>query len=165
MANQAPKNLEKHHESGSEKHQGPEHGDKAKLRQLRETKEGVGEIVDVMPTGEVAEEMREDKKKAGAGGFGGIAAQDPQAVIAKQLKMPSVEIMRKQVAVEIKKQIKLLEHEAHKIMMNPAGFSPFTLNGVVSKIRELKEILGQLAFATVEALKGWWMKFVKNITI
>jgi len=123
------------------------------------------ENAEVMTTGEVSEDVKEDRKVFNGAAGSATAAQTAQAALAKQVKIPSVEIMRKQVAVEIRKEIRLLEHQAKKIMSNPSEFSPFTLNGMVSKIRELKEILGQLAYATVENLKSWWMKYVKGITI
>ena len=143
----------------------------ASADQLKETsrelvsdiREGV-ENADVMTNGEVQEGQGEDKKVYNGGTTSG-GTQAAQALLAKQVKIPSVEVMRKQVSVEIRKEIRVLEHQAKKIMRNPSKFSPFTLNGVVSKIRELKEILGQLAYATMENLKGWWMKFVKGITI
>jgi hypothetical protein len=140
--------------------------DQEKLAQTaRELVSGVDELVenaDIMTSGEVSED-KEGGKNIFAGGGGQATTQTSQAR-AKRLTLPSLEIMRKEVAVEIKKEIRTLEREAKRIMSNPKGFSPFTLNSVVSKIRELKDILNQLAYATVETLKGWWMKFVKHVS-
>lgn len=111
---------------------------------------------------EVSEGLQEDKK---SGPAGSLKTGTAQAVQKKaQVKLPRVEVMRTQIAKEIKRQIKVLEHQAEK-MSRKATFNPFTYNGVVSKIRELKFILANLANITFETLKGWWMKFVKNISI
>lgn len=128
--------------------------------------EGVGEVVESAEASseKVSEQVSEKKSVGPATKFPGGAAQTTQTAI-KPIKIPTIEAMRGQIAHEIEKQIKVLEKEAKKIMRDPKGFSPYSLNGVVTKIRELKEILEHLAYATVETLKGWWLKFVKNISI
>jgi hypothetical protein len=127
--------------------------------------EGVSEVVEgvesVETTGEVAEELGEGKKKApSAGGKGGT--QGVQNLL-EQISPPSIDIMRIQVATQIKNEIRILEKEVVRLMRSNASFHPFKLNKVVSKIRELKDILSGLAYATAETIKGWWMKFVRGI--
>lgn len=161
---EAPQKLEK-----DQPLQQKEQLQKAEVRevadQFMKSVEGVEKqesAVDAM--GNVSEEGTVMKEKAKGGSFGGTA-QTTAAAALKPLKIPKVEVMRSQIAKEIKRQIRVLEGEASRIMMNPMGFNPFTLNGVVTKIRELKEMLANLAYVTLETLKSWWMKFVKNISI
>lgn len=154
---------------------GPETQKEQKSKELESTSkqfvEGTREVVGNMEyvsegSENVSESTSEDKKQVSNGmPTGKGSAQGIKAQFAQQFKIPTVNIMRRQVAKAIKTEIHHLEKEAKKIKRNPLKFSPFALNGVVSKIRELQSILSQLAYATVENLKSWWMKFVKNISI
>ena len=163
--------LDKSHLEGRpQRLEKPEHQDKTSAKELQKTasefEEGVSEVADLMNNAEVAEKAGEDKKKGPAGTFKtGTAKTSTQAIKPLPLKIPKIDTMQAQISKEIRKQIHALEHEAKKIMMNPTAFSPFKLNGLVGKIRELKYILANLAHATFETLKGWWMKFVRNISI
>jgi hypothetical protein len=149
-----------------------EKGEKAERNIQEKSKEfieGVSEVVEgvenaegVETTGEVAEGLGEGKKKAAA--VGGISSSSGKPVNHQPIAPPSIEIMRIQVSTQIKNEIRMLEKEAARLMRGSGGFHPFQLNKVVSKIRELKDILSGLAYATAETLKGWWMKFVKGIT-
>lgn len=127
----------------------------------REAVEGA-EIVE-FAEGHVGEEVKEDKKNAPGGG--GALGMQAGTFDLSQIVLPSIEIMRTQIALKIKKEIYLLEREAAKIMSIHGQFSPLKLNGLVAKIRELKDILAHLAYAGAEALKSWWLKFVRGITI
>lgn len=133
------------------------------LHKISEQVEGKLENAEVMTTGEVSEDLKEGNSKYSGGGTAGI--QTRQHAKPQQIQIPPLEVMRKEVAVEIEKQIHLLQQEAKQMMKNPHKFTPFSLAGVVAKIRELKDILGQLAYATFDTLKTWWLKYVKNITI
>jgi hypothetical protein len=128
----------------------------------KEFVEGVSEVVQGVEEaegaeGNITELSAEDKRKIGDAGGGASAA-------SKKREMPSIEIMQIQVATQIKKEIRILEKEAAKMIKNPNEFSAFKLNGIIAKIRELKDILASMAFATVDAIKGWWVKFVKGLT-
>jgi hypothetical protein len=168
MANKISQNTEKNINAPSEK-QRPGQKEEQKEREIRETSkefiEGVNELVEGVEAaevseGEVSESAKEGKRKAPTGAIG---ATDKAAVASKA--MPSIEIMQIQIATQVKNEIKVLEKQAARMLRNPAEFSAFKLNGIVAKIRELKDILAGLAYATVETVKGWWMKFVKGITI
>lgn len=124
---------------------------------IAEGLEGVAEII-----GEAPSEVKEKSKSKASGSFATNKHQSQQKAAIKPIKLPTLEVMRGQIATQVKKEIRQLEKEANRMMMNPAGFNPFKLNGVIAKIRELKDILANLAFATMENLKGWWMKFVRN---
>lgn len=162
-----PEDLQRAPE-GAEKTDGRE---KQGTKEIKETSdkftEGVSGVVEGVEftEGNVGEKVKEGKKVAPMGG-GTTAGQTQTAVFdMSQIVLPKIEVMRSQVSQQIKKEIVTLEKEAARMMRNPTNFSPFKLNAVVSKIRELKEILANLAYATMESLRGWWIKFVKGITI
>lgn len=178
MADQFSNNKERSDEGlkgpeSAEKAEKHERAERPGAREIKETAEkfieGVSEVVEgaevaEFAEGQVGEQIKEGKKKAPGAGVGGAAAKAGLFDIS-QIVLPTIEVMRTQVALQIKKEIHLLEKEAAKIMSSPGQFSPFKLNGIVAKIRELKELLAHLAFATLETLKSWWLKFVKGITI
>ena len=128
-------------------------------RALRETSkefvDGVSELVDSVESGEVAEHIGEDKKKGPQGGFPVIGAGATIKAALKPLVLPGIELMQIQIGTAIKKEILVLEKMAEKV-----ADKPFALTGIVAKIRELNYILHNLAHATFETIKGWWMKFV-----
>lgn len=144
-------------------------------KELKETSkqfiEGVSDVVDTemessegIENAEVSENTGENRKKV-SHGLKTSRTQAAKAALLKKIKLPSVKIMQAQIAKEIHKQIDILEKQAKRMTRNPAGFEPFKLNGVVSKIRELRDILSQLAHLTFEKLKSLWLKFVKSISI
>ncbi len=160
--------------NGSEQleHKGPssqpdkEKRQEAKSAEVQKTMESVSDViegVEVVESGEVSENLNEDKKKGPAGGM--ASSSTAATVTAAQIKskqLPRVEVMRNQISKAIHHEIHKLEKEARKITRSPMGFSPFQLNKVVSKIRDLKEILSNLTYATLETLKSWWFKFVNR---
>lgn len=139
-------------------------------KELKEAaKSFVDQVADTVETndvleesGDVSETMGEDKKTGPAGNFKGGTGKTTATTPPPAIKIPKVEIMRAQVAKAIKREIHHLEKKAKKMANSPTGFQPFSLNTVVSKIRELKEILAMVTYATFETLKGWWFKFVKG---
>ncbi len=137
------------------------------LQSEKELFKEVGEMIEGVDTGaemssdEVNENVKEGKKNFTGGS--GTAAQTTSAKVAKQITPPSLEVMRTQIGVKIKKEIIVLEKEAARIV-HSSNFNPFQLNSVVAKIRDLKEILANLSYATLETLKSWWFKYVKGIT-
>lgn len=158
---------------GPEAKENAERSEKPGAKEIKKTSqefiEGVSEVVEGAEAAEfaegyVGEEIKEGKKIAPGGGAGGQAQAGVFDIT--QIALPKIEIMRSQVSLQIAKEIHMLEKEAAKILSSGRrNFSPFKLNGVVAKIRELKEILAGLAYATLETLKGWWLKYVKGITI
>jgi hypothetical protein len=173
MADKVSKNTE-HREEGPAKKEAPGRPSVAgrKEKEIKETSkgflEGVSEIVEgteaaEISEGEVSENVKEGKSTSPSAGFKQGAGNAGEA--SRKAAEPSIEIMRIQVATQIKQEIRILEKEAAKLLRNPSSFSAFKLNGIIAKIRELKDILSGLAYATVETIKGWWMKFVKRITI
>jgi hypothetical protein len=164
------KNIESSRESlpkgGKIERRDSEKGESKEISEKsREFVEGVSEVVEgaetAETTGEIAEGISEGKKKAPTGGT--KSGTTGSAAVSKEIP-PSIEIMRIQVATQIKKEIRILEKEAAKLMKGTGGFHPFKLNMVVSRIRTLSDILSGLAYATAETMKNWWMKYVKGIT-
>ncbi len=174
MADSFAKNPEReeekiHGREGAEKHaQAEKHGAKEIKQTSREFVEGVSEVVEgseVAETaeGNVAEEERKGKNKFPAGGMPGGSVAGKFGADEKA-EIPPIEVMQSQIATMIRKEIRILEKEAKQIMFSSKKFSPFKLNGIISKIRMLKDILANLGYAAAETVKGWWMKFVKGIT-
>jgi|GEM_PF-2659995 len=128
--------------------------------------EGVSEVVEgaegAETTGEISEQVGESRKKVSSGG-GGISPRGSVAQMDTKTP-PSIEIMRIQVATQIRNEIRVLEKEVNRLIRGSGSFHPFKLNMLMSKIRELRDILSGLAYATTETIKGWWIKFVKGIT-
>jgi hypothetical protein len=165
MAIQGNKNAEKHEE-------GIKEGGKPELvkqgkeieKASREFVEGVSEVVEGAEgaetvAGEVGEKSGEGKKKASEKGIGGAAG-----TVTPVSGPPTIEIMCIQISTQIKKEIRMLEKEV-KLLKKRGNFNAAKLNGVVAKIRELRDILANLAYVSVETLKGWWKKFVEGIII
>jgi len=167
MADKIKNNFKQRESLPSETGQsaGKEFSKKEILEQSRQFVEGVGEVVEGVEvaetTGEIAENLGESKKKVAGGGF---TVNQQQQVVGATQTLPSIEIMRIQVSTQIKKEIRMLEKEANRLMRSPGGFHPFKLNTIVAKIRTLRDILASLADVTADALKGLWLKFVKGIT-
>jgi hypothetical protein len=172
MANQVPGNIERRHESGPDKG-GVEQrkGHEAHSKEIKETSkgfmEGVSEVVEGVEAaeaaeGNVAESAGEGKKRAPVVGIKTGGKQDGSVATAEK-DAPSIEIMQIQVAIQIKNEIRVLEKEVVKLLKDPSGLSAFKLNVVVSKIRNLKDILANLAYATAETIKELWGKFIKGI--
>lgn len=131
----------------------------------KEFVEGIGEVVDSVENAEisddnVSENTGEDKKK---GPQGSMKTGKAQAVTKDDddVKVPSIEIMQIQIATQIKNEIRVLEKEMRSLQSG-SRFNPMKLNATVSRIRNLRDILSNLAHVTLETLKGWWMDFVKT---
>lgn len=174
MADQFSNNKERSEEplKGPESTEKQKRQEKQDAKEIKETSEkfieGVSEVVEgteaaEFTEGHVAEQEKKGKDKASTGGMGGAAAQTG-VFDASQITIPKIEVMRSQIANQIEKQIHVLEKEAKRIMSRPGQFEPVKLNTVVAKIRELRELLANLAYATAETIKNWWLKFVKGIT-
>lgn len=111
--------------------------------------------------GKIAEKVGEDKKVGPTGGAAGTGSTT--GFDLSKIEIPKVEVMREQIAIKINTEIKKLEKEAKRIKKSPQ-FSAFDFNLVVTKIRYLQDLLANIAHATVETLKGLWLKYVKGIS-
>ncbi len=128
------------------------------------SKELLGELSDIVESaetseqsesteGNIGESVKEGKKRFPSGGAASSQSKSQE---------PSIDIMRIQVATKINKEIKILEKEAAKLMAGGSNFAPHDLNIVISKIRTLREMLANLAYATAETIRLWWMKHFKG---
>jgi hypothetical protein len=89
---------------------------------------------------------------------------DPAVIRANLLNnLPSEAVMKKQIEVEIKKEIDYLHKKAMKMFRSPGQVSYFEMNNVLKKIRELKGLLMQLLKASFDGLKTLWLRFVHGI--
>lgn len=161
-----PEKVDRPLAENKEKSGKPDSQDVGKASKEFET--GVSEVVEGVDMaeesdGNVSEEASGGKNKLGAGAYGRTQG-DQAGKVRKPIIPPSVDIMRTQISVMVKKEIAVLQKEAAKVS-GGGSFDPEKLTLVVSKIRSLREILANLAYAGAEALKGWWMKYVKGITI
>lgn len=168
MADKVAKNAEKHEETlkAPEKREAINNGGKEIKETSKELIEGISEVVEGAESsefveGDVSEKTREGKKKAPVTGIKGASA----AKTIEKATPPTIEIMRIQISTQVKNEIRLLEKEAARMLSGRVKFNPSKLNGVVAKIRELKDILTNLAYVTSETLKGLWNKYVKGNTI
>jgi hypothetical protein len=171
MAQQFSKNPEK----GDEHLKSPERPDKSLTHEKsgakeiheksKEFVEGVSEVVEGVEMAEsadsnVGEKAGEGKNRSPASG---MKSAGTTSTTTTQTAEPTIEVMQIQIATQVKKEIRLLEKEASKIMSS-GQFAPYKLNGIIAKIRELKDILANMAYAAAETIKDWWVRFVKGIT-
>lgn len=137
------------------------HETSGELSKVQEIVHG-NEVVE-FAEGNVSEDIGEGKNKASSGSLKSTGSQTQAASDLKKIVIPSLEIMRTQVSVQLKKEIYILEKEAFHIAKSRTKFSSYQLTVSVARIRELKDILANLAYVTVETLKNWWMRFVKEV--
>ncbi len=133
-------------------------------KEVRETKTSIGieagEIIESAeePSGEVSESERK-KKEGDSGGTSGKTTG--QLAEAQKPQYPSVKKMTAQVENELKKEIKDLQKKISAVMRNGKNLDAAHLNSLVARLRQLKEVLADLAYATVDAIKDLWHKYVK----
>lgn len=117
----------------------------------------VSEFIDT----EISEELGEGKKKV-SGGMKSSVKTDGKVLADDDASLPQVDVMRIQIATQLKKEIVNLEKQAARMICSPGKFEPFHLNQVVSNIRYLKDILANLAHSTTETVKSLWQKYIKG---
>jgi len=128
--------------------------------------EAVGLEESAETTGKVSEVLSDtkDADNAAMAGQKPIAKVDPATIKANLLKnLPTEAVMKKQIEVEIKKEIEYLHKKAMKMFRSPGSVSYFEMNNVLKKIRELKGLLLQLVKASFDGLKTLWLRFVHGI--
>ncbi len=128
--------------------------------------EAVGLDESLETTGKVSEVLgsKEGESSPVVGTQNVAAKVDPAVIRANLLKsMPSEAVMKKQIEVEIKKEIDYLHKKAMKMFRSPGKVSYFEMNNVLKKIRELKGLLVELLKASLDGLKTLWLRFVHGI--
>jgi hypothetical protein len=165
----------------SESFNGP--GKRSEVKRVKESKEikdvsqigkaayveAVGMDESVETTGRVSEVLSDAREHKGdsAGGTkakGDDKTVDPEELRAKLLKtMPSQKVMRKQIEREIKKEINYLHSKAMAMVRSPKEMNYFEMNNIVGKIRELRKLLKSLIKASLDAMKGVWLRYVHGV--
>lgn len=137
---------------------------KKEEHEVRETKTAVGiEAGDIIEgaeftTGDVSE--REQKKKESYGGSSGQAGAPHGGV--KKKPYPSVQKMSARVEKELKKEIRDLKKKVKTVMKKGGTLDAVQLNTLMARLRQLREALASLAYATADAIKDMWHKYVKE---
>jgi hypothetical protein len=121
----------------------------------------VGESLD--DSGEGFSEQKGDSKKSfsGSGKRDDQAAADLKAHIAATV---STRKMQKQVAAEIRKEIRKSEKKVLLAHLGIKKYSPHKLAEMISKIRSLRDLLSSIVEATKEILIGLYLKWVRKET-
>lgn len=128
--------------------------------------EAVGLDESLETTGRVSEVLstKEGESAPATGSQKTTTKVDPAVIRANLLNnMPSEAVMKKQIEVEIKKEIDYLHRKAMKMFRSPGQVSYFEMNNVLKKIRELKGLLVALLKASFDGLKTLWLRFVHGI--
>ncbi|MCX6734932.1 MAG: hypothetical protein NTZ25_03405 [Candidatus Peregrinibacteria bacterium] len=129
--------------------------------------EAVGLDESLETTGKVSEVLGDSTEgdNTSLGGAKPVSPKvDPAVIKANLLKnLPSEAVMKKQIEVEIKKEIEYLHKKAMKMFRTPGQVSYFEMNNVLKKIRELKGLLLALVKASFDGLKTLWLRFVHGI--
>lgn len=139
---------------------------KPDTKEVREAKTSVGieagEIIEgaEVSTGEISESEKK-KKEAYDGGTAGGKATDQTGQVQKQT-YPSVKRMTSQVGNELKREIKDLQKKVKAVMRSSGNLDAAHLNILMAKLRQLKETLASLAYATADAIREMWHKYVRE---
>lgn len=146
--------LEKRHE-----------GQKPESKEVHEAKSEVGaeagEIIEgaEIPSGKISESEKK-KKEGDSGGTAGKATT--QSTKIEEEKLPSVKRMSSQVENELKKEIKDLHKKIKSVMKKNGAVDAAQLNTLMARLRQLKEVLASIAYATADAIKEMWYKYVQK---
>ncbi len=161
MADNFSQNRETIRSRDSERPEKKDESSKEVGEKRQEFIEGISEVVEgaeiaEISEGNVSEKSGEGKKKVSGGGIKGMA----EAV--QKLSMPDLDVMVIQISTRIKRELADLEKERKSVLRDPKKFSPFRLNQIIMRIRELRDILAELATQTADNIKQLWQRFVKG---
>ena len=158
------KNIPKNIEKPEKDEETPKETIRPEEKEVSEAKISVGleagEIIEgaEVITGEVSEKERKAKERyAGKAGSGAIKAAKKRIP-----KPPTVPVMKKEVKVQLKKEIKQLNKKIKKVIRKQGDLEAYQLNNLMKKLRKFQEILSSLAYATREMIKELWVKYVKE---
>ncbi len=167
LANTFSNSPESSHESIKSPESSPKENKSLDTREINEASkefiEGVGEIVDSVEDSEVSDgEVSENTGNKNKGSQGSMkTGKATQTAATDDTAPPSIEIMQIQIATQIKNEIRVLEKEMRSLQSG-SKFNPMKLNATVSRIRNLRDILSNLAHVAAETVMGWWKEFVKT---
>ncbi len=144
----------------------PERKEDKADRELKEASqeliEGVSEVVEGAETAEVSGERISEKAGESKSKYsGGASSTGSDASFSATADLPELDVMVIQISTRIKKELTALEKERKKYM-KPGKFNPSKLNEIMARIRELGDILADLATATADNIKDLWKRFVQK---
>jgi hypothetical protein len=137
---------------------------KPDTKEVHEAKTSIGIEAGVVIEGaEISnDDVSESEKKRKESYSGGSAGTNANQIAGtKEPEYPSIKKMAAQIEDELKKEIKDLQKKINAVMKNGGNLDAAHLNSLVSRLRQLKEMLASLAYATVDAIKELWHKYVK----
>lgn len=121
-----------------------------------------GEIIENAE--EVSGHVSEDEQKRKEGDSGGSMTQGSAKSASQTVKaaFPPVFKMTHQVKKQLKKDIKVLNKKVNQVMRAKGGLDAEKLNKLVEALRDLRQILSNLASATAETIRNLWISHVKE---
>ncbi len=151
--------LEKRESKSEEKGQ---ENDKDLKETSQEFVEGVGEVVEGAETAEVAGEHISEKVGESRSKYSGRSNSTvSDTKFSTTADFPELDVMVIQISTRIKKELTALDKE-RKRYMKLGRFNPSKLNEIMSRIRELGDILADLATSTADNIKDLWKRFVQT---
>jgi hypothetical protein len=112
---------------------------------------------------EDGESFGEDENQSKGKQSGGGKKQEEAAAIKTHIHpLPDPIVMRKEVADEIRKEIRKDEKKILLAYIGVKKISPHKLAELVARIRNLKDILASIISASKEALMSLYLKWVKR---
>jgi hypothetical protein len=130
--------------------------------QLHETKISVGleagEILEgeELTSGEVSEKNRGQKDNYGSGTKNGQSSNKSNY----ELKLPQVKMMKKEIRKELQNEIKFLREKINSVMKKGGNVDAHSLNKMMMRLRQLREILSSLAHGATDLIKDLWIKYI-----
>lgn len=121
-----------------------------------------GEIIENAE--EVSGHVSENEQKRKEGDSGGSMTQGAATTGVKTAKAPFPPVfkMTHQVKKQLKKDIKVLNKKVNQVMKAKGGLDAEKLNKLVEALRDLRQILSNLASATAETIRNLWITHVKE---
>lgn len=128
------------------------------------TVEGVEDAEGAEVMGKVSEDESRVSNKDLGGTGGDSGTMDPVKRREYLLKnMPPEPKMRREIAIEIKREINQLMRDVMKMKRSPHGEDYHRMTNVMAKIRELKGVLAGLVKASFETVKTLWLRYVHGV--
>jgi len=128
-----------------------------------------GEMRDMFEVTLPSEQINEDpseqiggSSKDAHGSASSIVHTHAAAISGTLQGLPSEKLMKKQVAANLEKEIRILKRRANRMRLPFIKFDAEKYQVLVAQIRSLGQILSSLMFATYETIKGLWLKRIKE---
>ncbi len=115
-----------------------------------------------LPSEVASENPSENIGGAGGAQYSGATNSSEASSNVSIGAIPSEKVMKKEVVRSIEKEIVSLKKEVKRMSWPFSKFDADKYQQLVCKIRALGHVLSELAYATYEQVKGFWLKYVKN---